>query len=57
MANEQNLIDRSKPLTWGCQEFRSLKEFADHHGVTSGGLAYYVKYKQEWRGHEIIYKT
>ena len=55
MANEQNLIDRSKPLTWGGQEFTSLKAFADHHGVTPGGLAYYVKYKQAWRGHEINY--
>ena len=55
MANEQNLIDRSKALTWGGYPFNSLKAFADHHGVTPGGLAYYVKYGVPWRGYEIIY--
>ena len=55
MANNKNLMDRSKPLTWGGKEFPSLKAFAYHHGVTPGGLAYYIKYKQEWRGFEINY--
>ena len=55
MANEQNLMDRSKPLIWGGQPFTSLKAFADYHGVTCGGLSHYVKWGMPWRGHSIIY--
>jgi hypothetical protein len=53
--NIQNLTDRSKPLMWGGQGFKSLKAFCDHHEVKPGGVAHYVKYGIPWRGHEIKY--
>lgn len=45
-----------RKVKWGDQQFDSILEFTQSHGVTRGCLHYYLKWGKKFRGHEIIRK-
>lgn len=46
---------KRKPINWGILKFDSIQEFCDHHKITRGGVAYYIRNRRriKFRGYKI----